>query len=435
MGSLRSCGLVVTGLLAVACGGGGGHDRPADASVDASADAEVDAALDAGTDAPVGPTCDAPVEGTLAVDPEGGDTQIYSSIAWGDDGAWIAYCRPEESGTGLFDVLVTKLGCDGATLVAPVVVSGTGNDIAPSLARSGDRLLVAWMRDRGEGMDNLDIVYRVVDRDGVPLGDAETVLETTREGVPVPGNALDATVAARPDGFVLAGARSDDELSTFQVFAQEMDPDGALVGEATDAVLEPGVTQEQPAVAVGSDGRAWLAWVRDDGEARQVMFRALGEGASAEQAFADVVGSEAPAFAIDPADPARAWLAATVDRRVRVDVMLTDVGRPAGDRPAIAVADAGETEHTPALVATAGGGAVLLHRVISGIQNEVSLVPFHLDADAPVADPEVSLARARPAGPYPLGLAAVADAVWLATWSDGTSPAFRLRGRFVSAPQ
>jgi len=429
--------------LLSACGGddddaagpedGGPSD---DAGVDGGADAGLDAAPDAGDDGGGSASCDAPLEGTFAVDPDGPDTQIYSSAAANADGTgvWIAYCRPEAGDTGLFDVLVVELDCDGTPLQPPVVVSGAGNDIAPSLARSGDRLLVSWMRDRGEGLDNLDIVYRVVGTDGVVLGETESVLETTRGGAAVAGNALDPAVAVAPDGFVLAGARADDELSTFQVFVQRLDGDGALVGEAIDAGLEPGVTQTGPAVAVGADGRTWLAWVRESGDASDVWFRALDEDTVPEPAFEGLVAAEAPVLAVDPEDPARVWLAATADTRVRVDVLLTDVGLPLAERPTLSLGDSREIDHTPELVATPGGGAVLYHRVVSGIRNEVVLQSFHAVGPDLDADAEVSLARDEPAGPYPLGFAAVAEGTLLAAWSDGTSPAFRLRARFAREP-
>ena len=318
--------------------------------------------------------------------------------------------------------------------MAPVVVSGEGNDVAPVAALSGDHLLIAWVRDNGIGPDNMDIVYRIVGTDGVPIGDAERVLETTRAGKPVAGNAMYAAVAALPDGFLIAGARAGDEMSTFQVFVQELDADGELVGEAADAGLEPGVTQVSPAVAAGADGTTWLAWVRENGDETQVVVRPLDGVATAEPAFADVAASDTPALAVDPEDPTRVWVAATVNRRVRIDVMVTDVGQPLADRTALALGESRDTEHTPALLAWAGGGAALFHRVVGGIRNEVVLQSFGDEAGTLEADPEVSLARESPAGPYPYGLASLGPGVVFAAWSDGTSPAFRLRGRFALLP-
>ncbi|MBI2893566.1 MAG: hypothetical protein HYY06_08430 [Deltaproteobacteria bacterium] len=424
-------------LVAVGCGGGDddGGDVDAGNATDAASDGDdagLDAAGDAAADAAFAASCDAPIEETFPVDPDGPDTQIYSAAAFDSDGVWIAYCRPEEADTGLFDVLVTRVGCDGAVLIPPVTVSGAGNDIAPSLALSGERLLVAWVSDSGQFPDNLDIMTRLVARDGSPLGEAERVLETTRGGTPVAGNALDATVTATPDGgWLVAGARSDDELSTFQVFVQELDSEGELAGEALDAGLEAGVTQGSPAVAVGSDGRAWLAWVREEGDERQIWFREIADGAVSEIALPDDDLSETPALAVDPEDPSRVWLAATVDRRVRVDVVLADLGAPAADRLTATFGSADETDHTPVLVAVAGGGMVVYHRVIQGIRNDVIAQRFRSVPGAIEEDDELSLTGAEPAGPYPLGLAHLSGDVWFASWSDGSSPAFRLEGKFV----
>lgn len=86
-------------MLLFACGDdddshpdGGSSD---DAGLDGGdRDAGDDAAPDAGGDGGGSASCDAPVEGTFAVDPDGPDTQIYSSAVADADGTgvWVAYC-------------------------------------------------------------------------------------------------------------------------------------------------------------------------------------------------------------------------------------------------------------------------------------------------------------------------------------------------------
>lgn len=435
---------VVAAALVLASWGCGDDDDDSvgpgpDAGVDAAADAAAaDGGTDAGPDAAAPPSCDAPVETTFAIDPDGEDTQIYASAAFDGDGVWIAYCRPEAGDTGLFDVLVTRVGCDGVATLAPVAVSGVGNDVSPALALSGDRLLVAWTRDSGQFPDNMDIVTRVVSTDGTLVGDAETTLETTRDGAPVAGNVMTATVAARPGGgFWLAGLRADDELSSFQVFVQAMDGEAALDGEADDVAPEPGVGQDAPALTVGADGRVWAAWQRGEADGTETTwFRALDEGVAPARAFADADRTAGPALAADVADPDRVWLSVAADLGIREDLALADVGDPSGAGASDTFGDARDLETWATLSAgDAGQGAVVWLWSIQGIQSGVAAARFSAEADGSIAfGDRVELARAQPAGPYPLGVARL-SADWLfVAWSDGDSPAFRLRGRFVRLP-
>ena len=72
---------------------------------------------------------------------------------------------------------------------------------------------------------------------------------------------------------------------------------------------------------------------------------------------------------------------------------------------------------------------------IQGIQSGVAAARFSAEADGSIAfGDRVELARAEPAGPYPLGVTRLSPDWLFVSWSDGDSPAFRLRGRFVRLP-
>lgn len=199
-------------------------------------------------------------DGVTPLDPDGPDAQIHGTSAFDGQRLWVAWDRPDAGSN--FDVWLAAYGCDGSPVVAPVEMTGTDdNELDPALSVSGDRILVAWTSDNGQGADNLDIRYRVVGLDGLPVTDVQE-LAATRAGVPVTGNALNPQLAPTADGWVLAGSWGHDDATAFQAFAVRIDRDGAVQGEAIDAELDP--TSGQTAVDVAVDGSTiHLAWQED----------------------------------------------------------------------------------------------------------------------------------------------------------------------------
>jgi hypothetical protein len=403
-------------LVAAACGG----------DDDAGADA-------GGTDADVAAGCAPVLDTTFDLDATGLATQIHASVAFDGDALWLAYNAPDDLGTGGFDVFLSRIACNGTRLLDPIPVStnANSNDVDPTVVLGDDRVYVVWAADNGTGIDNMDILYRVFDRDGAPIMASNRILETTRDGDPVTGNAMFPTVTALPDGgFAIAGVRGLEETGTFQAFVQRMDASGEPVGAAFDGYFEVGVTQTSPAVAASSDGAMHIAWERSEAVDEDYVVRG-------RVAANDTTVAPSPPPTVGVGEAASPNLAIGHEGNVYLsyvapstgDLVIED-GADLGDSPPSATfGGLGRLDHSPVVATDVGGGAVAYHRNISGFRNEVIVQAFSYDGAEFVVDAEVSAAAEAP--PYAPAFAAIGDRVYFVAWSEGTSPAFYLKGRFI----
>lgn len=405
------CALMWGAVVVLAAVHGCGDDRPggsADAGSDAGAADAGDS--DAGPPDAGPPSCaeQAPLDVDLAIDPDGPDTQIHAAAAFDGEGIWIVYNRPEPGEGGNFDVWAQRLGCDGEPLLpAPVRVNTTteGNDVDPDLAVSGGRVLFAWHTDSGVFPDNLSIHYRVLETGGTPvMDDAELV--TTWDGADATGNHWEPSVAAAPDGgFAIAGARAVPDATAFQVFAQRVSADGAVEGGTWYPILEPDVSQTEPSVTYRED-TPWLAWTREDDTTQQVMVAELPASGDATPAAA-VDGLAASAGAHQSGE----WLALAGTDGSEQDIYVTG---PSDQT----FGASGRVDFSPRLARE----AVAWFRNDTGIRNELWI--------ATGTGAERMLATDVP--PYQPAITSIGDGAYFLAWSEGTSPAFRLVGRFVA---
>ena len=383
-------------LLSITAGCDDRRGTPEDAGPPDAAPPSEDASPPDAATPDAGPVAcaDALAERTVAIDPEGPDTQIHPVVRWDGEALWVVYVRPEPGG-GDFDVWATRLGCDGAPRVAPFLVqeSPEGNDIDPELVVSGDRVLVAWQTDDGTGgTDNLQIRYRVLDRDGAPVS-GDRLLRTVRAGEPVTDNHMMPKLAVAPDGgFLVAGIRASD-VGRFAVFVQPLHRDGALVGEALEPGPEAMITQSAPSIAVAADGAIWLAYDRapDEGATEVWLWETTG----------------APALALEGLTGASG-----------ADLVAIDGG--------VYLAFAGETPAGNDLRLLQVGGA---EAALVGVPRRTETAPRW----APAPDGRLGLAYFRQvrAPAYQPALTHVEGDYWFASWAEGASPAFRLRGAFL----
>ena len=129
-------------------------------------------------------TCQ-PVEGVYELGDD--DTEIHGTSAFDGERLWVSWVRPNDSAT--FDVMLAAVDCAGQLVVEPrAVTDSADNEIDPSLAVSGDRLLVVWTASTDAG---LSLRTRAYDLEGEPV-DALQPFEGTRKGVTVTGNATTA---------------------------------------------------------------------------------------------------------------------------------------------------------------------------------------------------------------------------------------------------
>lgn len=276
---------------------------------------------------------------------------------------------------------------------------------------------MSWTVDDGSGGgSNLQILRRLVRSDGTVVGSGDARLTTQWRGVDVTANHVGFVVAHGPTGFAIAGVRGLPEATTFQVFAQALDEEGALVGEALAPLLEPMVSQG-PAAAAFTPAGLRVAYERGDASTEIVL---AGAGLDAPVSIT-ATGASAPGFV---ADATRA-LVAYADGD---DVRVIDVVDPAAPRE-LAVLGMPGPDHSPRLVLDGGGGAALIWmHVLSGIRNQVWAA--RLDGTG-AGEPRL-LFDAPGAPAYVPSIAHVEGDVFFVVWSEGErSPHFRGRGRYV----
>lgn len=425
---------VLLGLLATA--GCDGSATPDAGAADAGhPDAgPADAGTDAGRDAGPARCPEGLADRRVALDDDGSLTQIHPAVAFDGRGLWVAWVRPEAGGGGGFDVFASRVGCDGRPLVAPFAAQSApaGNDIDPAVAVDGDAVLLSWQRDDGTGVDNLEVGYRLFDRDGTPRGEDRT-LRTTHEGAPVEGNHMGAKLAARPGGgFVVAGARALPGLDRFAAYAQPLTADGALDGPARDPAVEAEVGQTAVAVDAAPDGTIWVAYDRQpDGGDPAVVAGALDAAPPAPVLDDPALSAGADLLATDDA----VWVALSGERLGERDLRLVDVSRPLAERRPLVVGEAGRVDHTPRLARSADGAmAVAWFRQIRGFENELWVARFTPTPDGPPVLGEPVRVDRIGVPAYEPALAHAGGDFWFVAFAEGDNPNFRVIGRFVALP-
>lgn len=410
----------------------------------------VDGALDGG---PPPPHCLRPPQPGvhLEIVPDGPDTQIHASAAFDGEAVWVVYNQPEADGSGGFDVWGTRLHCDGSVAVAPFSVQAAdhGNEIDPEVVVAGERVYVVWQADTG-GDPNLFVYIRSFDLQGQPTAAMEQVLVPSPGGEAAVASAWMPKAAGLPDSNLLLATSWAAPLATrWQVLLQRLGPDGLPapgVGGGPEPSVspfpEPAVSQAYPTVAADASGRAWLAWTRMPDEGREeVVLTGLSAGSdTASPLPPQGVGPAAlpgggPALSAGP--DGRVYLAMHAEG-ADLQVHLYDAERPTDEALHLEMGSARRQDHSPALATAPGGGVVAWYRVRSGIRNDVWLQAFrHSGSDLEaVGDPALmnppDEAGDHAAPPiYAIAATHVGDGTFLLVWSEGSSPAFRLFGRFV----
>jgi hypothetical protein len=351
-------------------------------------------------------------------------TQIHANAAFDGQALWIVYSLPDPEHA--FDIMATRISCDGEVLVAPTRLNRAfdANEIDASVAVSGDRVLFAWSADNGSAPYNLDLFVDLWTTDGEPLWEDERLFEGVLGGDSNPGNAwMSYLVSAGDDGFVMAASWGVEAVSSFQVFVQRFDRDGEPVGEAIDVSRADGVSQTEPAAAVLNDGTVIVTWHESEfeGPSRLLVRRFDREGeplGAATEVRYGVDGSRVD-VAVGPAN--RVLLAVSSDSDPRSDISVVDL-----EGETVAGWETTSLDHTPALAINDDGTAsVVWFRHISGFRNELwsgavggDSEPVKIDVSGPVA-------------PYESTLVGVGDGAFFTLWSEGESPDFILRGTFL----
>ena len=365
-------------------------------------------------------TCDGFVPGaSFEIAADVSTTRIHPHAAGDATGAWFSFVHPEPAGS-LFDVSVMHLRCADDIDVPPQLANTEpGNDIDASVAVFDDRVLVVWNTDDGQGGDsNLQIHARIYDDTGTPVAPSQLRVTTSVEGTPITGNHTFGVVTATPGGFAVAGLRAHPDSPAFVAFAQAIDSDGALSGEAFGAPVEGGVSH---LLASSSDG--WLAYGRSDADTDQVFV--VHPDVEAAAAFDGVTAGGGQVLARSEGAPI---VAGTIGEGNAIDVGLS-----VGTGPALLLGEPGAIEHSPTVAASPDGAlAVVYHRNLGGLNNAVIFQRLRLEGETLMPDGEaVELDTMSP--PYPPSITWTPGG-WLVTWSRGQSPDFATWGQ-VLAPR
>ncbi len=372
----------------------------------------------------------------FAIDAAGPATQIHAAAAFDGREIWVVYNRPVDDDSGGFDVWMTRLSCDGTASLEPRRINAIGGRILtePEVAVGHERLLVVWQSDNGTGADNLDIMARAFSLDGEPLADAESPLEMTRGGVAQTGNAWMPALAATDDGFFVAGSWGHDDAPAFQVFVQNLTPDGEPIGDAADVALGPQVGQVFPDLTVGDGMSAVVSWTETAVGATDVprIARLGGDAPFDEQGLGDLEGGGTGVVARGDTT----FAALTGDSETIGDVIIHRVGPSGPVGAGTRIGMARRIDHTPSLALdpVENTGLVMWYRVISGFRNDVVVQPFFWEgADDEVAmAPGAELTPVDPAAPYGTVVVALGDRHYFVAWSEGVSPDLRVTGRIVA---
>ena len=388
--------------------------------------------------------------GAFALLPDEPQSQIHATLAFDGAAVWIAYDVPDPH-SSYYDVRLARLWCDGsyATPPARTHAGPLGNDIDPTLAIGPSSALVVWTSDLGTSPVNMFVYARGFGLDGTPLGDAERVLDLTVDGAAVQAFAWMPRVAALPDGtFAVVAQWADPQAARFQVFLAHLAADGSLLpplGGTVPGLVRidpsPDVEQRYPDVAARADGSLVVAWTASasatDATVRWLTMAPDGT-LSSPSAFAAgyTDGASLAAATGEGAATYAAWFRQDPEGVVE----LTRLGDAQG-----AVATFGvplRADHSPLVVPGPGGGALAWYRTRTGYWSDLLVQGFSAAGAGLAATGQPLVvnpaegtlqSHAAPAA-YGPALTRVRDRVYLAAWSEGTSPDFALMGRFVEVP-
>ncbi|RJO70566.1 MAG: hypothetical protein C4523_05095 [Myxococcales bacterium] len=375
--------------------------------------------------------------------PDEGDTQIHPYALFDGGRVWLAASLPDRGGSGRFDTVLTKLGCDGAALIAPFVVNTAPevNNIDPVLAVNDSTLMVFWQGDNGLGPANMDIYVRRFDREGNALDANDWTLEPARQGQTVTGNLMMPAIAVDPasGGFVLAALWGIDAAPGFQAFLQRFDAEGNPLGDGIDGCLAPESSQASPTATVDASGVTHAAWSESDNAAPDdERVKRTWLGADSETPASPVTVCPqgvcgTPFLAAGAAEADGVYLAVSVLDGSQADIEVRPVASSAAQDEAVLTLGAGRGyDHTPIVAAEEGGGAAIWYRLVQGIRSEVWIQRFVREGQALRAAGDARrLNETAAPGYFQPTLVHIEKQVYLAVWAEGTSPAFRLKARFV----
>lgn len=411
-------------------------DAAADIAPDAPADVLPELCLDTTPDLPPpNPCLTLPFEGIVPVDLYGPDTQLHGAAAFDGAGIWIAYNRRDVDGGSGFDVFGTRVGCDGAVLVAPFLVNEnvSFNETDPAIAASGDTVMIAWQSDNpDQSPNNLSVWYRSYLVDGTPAMDEERRLDFDPADLAIDPNTWMPALTGTEAGFALAAAHAPEGYG-FQICVQRFDPVGAPVDGVVHLLPDLDHYQMWPTIGTDHDGTLLVGWERQHVDlptvVEYVALAADGAVSGPYHPMGDEPGT-APSLA-SAATNGFAWLAFGYEVDSEHLIALYNAGfLRAGAETQILDNDGG-LDHSPVVATGAGGHALAWYRSLGGVKADLLIRTFTDGGGAPQWGGDPVAVNPVPAASYmPAALVALPGGFFI-SWSDGDNPDYRLKGRFV----
>jgi hypothetical protein len=243
-----------------------------------------------------------PLGGEFVVNTFAADQQRFPAVAVNDAGdalvAWRSDATPQDSEEQAF---VTQLFAAGGAAVGAEVeltaFSGLGADVRTAASSRGDGFVVVWEEFEGA---YTNILGRLIDADGMTVGDAFVVNSYTTSGQ------SDPAVAGRAgQGFVVVWQSRNQDGSDLGVFGQRFADDGQRLGaEFRVNSYTPG-RQGTPGIAMDGSGRFYVSWIGAGGALQNgiIVQRFASDGSRLGEEFvADTPGVSRSSYPVIAAD-------------------------------------------------------------------------------------------------------------------------------------
>jgi hypothetical protein len=390
----------------------------------------------AGSDAPVERCASEIVTGTTFAVPQApGDRSFQAHATFDGNAIWMTHASAIEADESIV-VRALRIQCDGTISSEEVGVEAQGGlQTEPRITSHNGRVMLAWQLDDQVSSTNLSTHYKIFDRDEDPALAQAIRLETNYAGAPA-GNTWMPELDASDSGFVLAGLRGVNEYASFQAFAQRIDTDGAVVGDAINPELTDELVQNMVSASIDDEGSVVMSWTRasDNEQEHAVHVRV--------EADSDVPANEP--IRVCANDCSMVSLGGSGDRGQFLAAVAQDgtIGlKPStlfnAEAPMLTVGSPGPAPIYPTVAVGPENGALAWLAPTSGFNAEIHLQGFSVDgSDIALVGSETIVATDNPAiAPYRISLIHIQDAVYMLTWTEGPTAELQVKWRLVDLAQ
>lgn len=191
----------------------------------------------------------------------GAGQQNAPAVASSANGPFVVVWQDDSDANGFFNITARGFDASGSERFRARQINqvGAGQQLHPRISAAEDGSFVIIWEDDADSNGYYEIRGRVFDKDGNPLTDDININKLAR------GQQLSPAVAMSPSGEYFGAAWEDDsdENSFMNVRFRIFDQTGREVLAERQAHPNGRGQQRRPAIAVGDDGSAAIAWEDD----------------------------------------------------------------------------------------------------------------------------------------------------------------------------